>query len=89
MNIVIIVLFVFILILLYILFINYASAYTLVSSPIFLKNGGSQIPKDYITNNSNLTSSYSVWVYLNKKIESNKTGTIFQLNNKNGYLDYK
>ena len=89
MNIVIIVLIVFVLILLYFLFINYASGNALVSSPIFLKNGGVPIGKEHILNPANTTSSYSIWVYLNTKISSSSIGNIFQLNKSSGgYKDY-
>ena len=88
MNIVIIFLVIIVLLLLYLLFIRYTSAYTLVSSPIFLRNGTTTIANKYIKNATNKTSSYSVWVYLNKQVGTGNVGTIFQLNNTVNFESY-
>jgi len=88
MNIVIIFLIVVVLLLLYFLFTRYTSAYTLVSSPIFLRKGVTTIGHTYIKNPANKTSSYSIWVYLNKKVTNASKGTIFKLNTSSTICTY-
>ena len=66
----------------------YFSSNILVREQIYLKMGSKQIKNSDIDNPAATSSSYSVWVYLNKKIESNETGTIFQLNKVDGYWGY-
>jgi hypothetical protein len=73
----------------YFLYIYYSNLSTnvLVKNQVYLLNGPQVIANNDIINPSAISSSYSVWVYLNK-IETGKTGTIFQLNKVDGYLAY-
>ena len=84
----------FIILFIYFLY-NYTSYFTsnvLVKEPVYLKQGSKQIKIDTGSLKNYISSSYNIWVYLNKKIDSGKKGTIFQLNNSlvfeayNGYL---
>jgi hypothetical protein len=73
----------------YFLYIYYSNLSTnvLVKNQVYLLNGPQVIANNDIINPSAISSSYSVWVYLNK-IETGKTGTIFQLNNNNSFNIY-
>ena len=64
------------------LYIYYSSISTnvLIRNQVFLKNGAITLQNEQINIPSRNSSSYSIWVYLEEKIQNNKKGSIFQLN---------